>query len=382
MASSLKSLLGGSGGVPIGGALDITSSSGTPPPELNADGAVYLRGGIGATTGTKYAGFLSTFSKQFSANDVYTYIYEDTSTPSLWMTSAASGAGIFLLAGYEPSGGVLVSEDKGNTWQVYSVTGGTYIADTSAAAYGAGNFVVFVNENAYTSTDGKVWVDRGAVLNAGDYATASIYDGAAFIVGTASGALFRSTDGITWSSIASPLTASQLVGGVAGGGVRLMWTSNKHLIRSTDGLTWTEITYPFSTDNVGAIGYAATSTFICVHGAGGVHKSTDGGVTWVARTTIAGFTGYKAVACVFRPNVWQIMAVDGKTFTALQDNDNAWSAGPTVPFSVDFVVASSEVELAIAGTPQVASKALNTALSCVPTQSLVANGYARYVRVK
>jgi len=90
--------------------------------------------------------------------------------------------------------GLLASTD-GFTWILQSVVGNVY-----SVAYGNGTFVAKINSNAYTSTNGTTWTDRGAFPSSSEGIT---FANGLFIAGTLQ-TMYVSTDGITWKRRYTP----------------------------------------------------------------------------------------------------------------------------------------------------------------------------------
>lgn len=151
-------------------------------------------------------------------------------------------------------------------------------------AYGNGVFVGSMETTAVVrSTDGITWTTVAATsdLRRGIYATRFVFAGNGNYFG-------HSTDGITWASVATgwAATGQPAPRDIAyGNSVYCAGNAKGDIARSTDGITWTTtgVTSNFASQAVNGIAYGA-SIFVAAGGSGTIRTSTDG-LTWATRTS-------------------------------------------------------------------------------------------------
>jgi hypothetical protein len=149
--------------------------------------------------------------------------------------------------------GVICTSTNGITWTTRTSNFGS--AGIWAMAAGNGVFVAGGTAGTLrTSIDsGVTWVTRTS-----NFGTTHIYDigygDGVFIAGGGAGQLRRSTDGITWTTVSSPFTTSEIVNRVRY--VDNVWIAGSNsLYISTDGNTWSlKAPSTFGTSNITAVG--------------------------------------------------------------------------------------------------------------------------------
>ncbi|MFF0430814.1 hypothetical protein ACFYU9_01115 [Streptomyces sp. NPDC004327] len=145
----------------------------------------------------------------------------------------------------------------------------------------SGSLIVAVGDSAMTSTDGITWTTQ--ITDAYDTLADVVWTGSQFVVAGLGGTILTSPDGITWTTRkAGP--SWEALQGVAWSGSVLVVTSASYgaVYRSTDGVTWTLV------DNVSPQALLAVTwangQFVAVGYSGTVITSPDG-LTWTAHTT-------------------------------------------------------------------------------------------------
>lgn len=145
-------------------------------------------------------------------------------------------------------------------------------------------FFGFGSGAVYSSTDGLTWTRTMPLSTA--FQITPAYGNNTFVLSkdftSASTTSYSSTDGITWTERTMPL--SRAWGGVAyGNGIFLMTASDStSAATSTDGITWTTRTLPISTSTYHGLAYGA-GKFVVMIGGGSSCYSTDA-VTWTTTT--------------------------------------------------------------------------------------------------
>ena len=238
------------------------------------------------------------------------------------MTACAWNGSRFV--GVDSIGDIFNSDDLGATWTNPAVLGTTNL--TCAAWSGSTSKLFIVGGSLgeiYTSPDGAAWTARASgVTPALRHITTS---GSTIIAVGDSGAITKSSDGITWLPVTSTAVGTNNLSGVA-------WGSNKFSLvgyagaaksgtafASTDGSTWTPTALSGTSPN--CVEWCGTQF---VAGCNlGIYYSTDG-VTWSAGTPPAtGFTGnYLGVAssgttvlAVASSNASSMHSSDARTWT-------------------------------------------------------------------
>jgi hypothetical protein len=210
------------------------------------------------------------------------------------------------------SGAILSTSTDTITW-VLRTSG---VAGMNSIAFGNNTYVLSASTGSarvFSSTDAIHWTERSINMNTNG-ATGATFVNNIFLVGGPGGNMRRSTDGITWETIASPL------GGVLslfayGNGLYIAGTTQ--LAVSTDAVTWTLRNYGYSTslgftafDFGGGIFSITSSDF----GALRYFVSTDT-LIWTARTVSTLFT--TAIYSIeFGNNIYVAGGESGRLITA------------------------------------------------------------------
>ena len=250
-------------------------------------------------------------------------------------TTAGAGKGYIFTSNL--SGGA-----SGSTWTRIDIDGPHFLA---AVAYdsvsgrfvtaGAGNKIYYAKNPALSSgTDAWTAVDKpGGSTAAVRAATAA---GGRFMLTGDNGAVFTSTDGITWTLGSAGVSVS--LEAVAGNGAGVFVAgghdgASSVLVRSTDnGATWSRVNVPF-TGTIRGMTYA-DFRFRTVGGTSTMLISADNGATWNAETSQ--FSGlFRAI--VRTPKGYVAGGSNGAIATLSQPaaspviSDRTLTAGATVP---------------------------------------------------
>ena len=182
--------------------------------------------------------------------------------------------------------------------------------------YGKGMFVaVGSSGNIVTSTDGITWTSQTSPVSARLW---SVTDGNGMFVAVGeSGSIVTSTDGITWTRQTSPVsTRLELI--TYRKGMFVAVGESGSIVTSTDGIAWTKQTSPVSS-NLLAIVYA-NGMFVAVGYLGAVITSTDG-ITWTKQTlnttsTLNTVTYGNGMFVAVGENNLGVRSTDGITWTS------------------------------------------------------------------
>lgn len=223
----------------------------------------------------------------------YGWDFADSSAPD----NAASLSHSWIVGGSYPVN-VTVSDMKGgvvarnatvtvtdplDTWTSSTITAGRSI---DRLAYLDGRHIATGNRYAYFSLDGQTWSSSELALNfnSGGIAT----DGASFVVagmnhnGSWIGAIFRSDDGRAWQPVSIPAGEELRAVAASPSGVFVAVGDSGRILRSTDGgATWATIPAPGSA-SLAALAYGG-GRFMAVGGTS-IYTSPDG-LTWTDRST-------------------------------------------------------------------------------------------------
>lgn len=240
----------------------------------------------------------------------------DATNKTAWVPSGlAPSTTYFVRVRHRGASGVVSGYSTGISFTTSAQTGVSWVERSFGAngiyglTYGNGMFVAVGHGPSssnvgeiFTSPDGINWTKR-TVPNTAGVLTCVIWTGTRFLAGgynnavtDSAGVILTSTNGITWTQVASTGGAIwslaydgvvHLAGGLAG-------TSSRGLLmRSTDGSAWTtvsgfpgghieDMTYVASLDLFVAVGYTTSG----LTSEGGLFTSPDG-ATWTRRATPA-----------------------------------------------------------------------------------------------
>ena len=178
------------------------------------------------------------------------------------------GGGVFVVVG---TGGTILTSTDGVTWTsrtsgtsgslltvAYSPTLGTYVI-------GGGDLASPTVIQLYTSTDAITWTARdSSPTTSGHIITKIIWGNSEFIGCGTSGRIWRSSNGTTWTLIAS--STGNTLYGIAWNGSLYAAVGSTIVTRSSDGASWTGVVIPNDP----------------VLGGPGLRKIINGGSTFVA----------------------------------------------------------------------------------------------------
>ena len=188
-----------------------------------------------------------------------------------FLNGVTYAAGLFVAVG--DLGAILTSAD-GVSW-----TPRHYGASTSlsSVAYGNGRFVA-VGSVVTTSTNGTTWETPAAFASGFNCIT---FGNGFFVAMTASGQIWASPDGITWTQ-KNAGNVGDLAAVVFGGGQFVAVGGNGAIFTSPNADVWTPRTSGV-TKRLRGITYG-NSTFVAVGGKGSIVRSSDG-VNWAAEVS-------------------------------------------------------------------------------------------------
>jgi len=195
---------------------------------------------------------------------------------------AAYGAGVFVAVG---SGAATSS--NGRAWIERSLPFGQFLPQLRGIVYGGGQFAaVGASGQIFTSPTGETWTTRvsntAMALSGITYANGLYVAVGDFNPSGAPATILTSADGASWISRNPGLTGSNLLSVAFGGGTFVVVGSNGALTTSADGLTWTPRT-PFTSTNLNSVIHA-TGRFTAVGDNGLIYVSTNG-TSWSQRTS-------------------------------------------------------------------------------------------------
>lgn len=181
--------------------------------------------------------------------------------------------GLFVAVGV---GGRISSSTNGTTWT--GVTAGTAILQ--AATYFNGNYIVTGSTgNIWASTDLTTWTQRTSNSTSAQFTLVHNGTNEIFAAG-AGGVINPSTDGITWtgSTYGNPINISVVFQNAAYGASKYLVSANTTtFLTSTDAITWTTVASPTSAVNL----VYGTAGFVFLDGSSLSYVSTDA-ITWTS----------------------------------------------------------------------------------------------------
>lgn len=163
---------------------------------------------------------------------------------------------------------------------------GTWEGNPTAIAYGAGVWVIVgTNSNGamfWSSSNGETWTRRGPSANAN--LTGICHDGSQWIAVGQAGAIYTSSDLVTWAQAPARVT-SQNLSRVAsdGAGMYVAIGAGGTILTSPDAVTWTARTSGVVTD-LNKVFYA-NSTWVVIGASGVILTATDPTDAWTQRSS-------------------------------------------------------------------------------------------------
>lgn len=257
---------------------------------------------------------------------------ENVTTATL--NAALYAGGKFVAAG--DKGTVLNSVD-GITWSRSTTPSTT--ASYRALAYGGGRFVTVGFDGDTTamaaaaySVDGVNWT--GATFPAEPVPlTCAAYGAGRFVGGSVTGRLYTSTDGATWSEVASPVNSLWLAAAFADNLFVISGTSGR-LMTSPDGLTWNNRSVPSAssltsmTRHNGSwyVSAPAAELFTSADGIDWTRIATSGRTNSVVRTLsvsgmLLGATTNGSIALTEEPRTWTTHQINATPDTVFAGAD-------------------------------------------------------------
>lgn len=184
----------------------------------------------------------------------------------------APGLGLFVAVG---NNGTILTSPNGTTWTNRSIAG----AKNFSAVIWTGTRLIATGDMTFTSTNGTTWTfqsQHGRHDRLSELADGYVYAGTS-----------RTADGITWSF--SP--DFQVDTGASGceiklhNGVYLGPTTSGRIIRSTNGLTWANIFTPVTNTLRSVAAQSTSGRWVAVGDGGRIVTSDDGGLSWTLRVS-------------------------------------------------------------------------------------------------
>lgn len=201
-------------------------------------------------------------------------------------------------------------------WTQATMPAGYETHGVSDVAYGNGRFVVVGYRVLFTSTDGRNWTAVPFGPNVGDSIRTIYFDGTKFVGGgdayaagyngISVGAVFTSTDGLTWtrrylSPFSAPTPHPDMVGSIArikklGDRLVAIGENDYKFMLSPDGVSWTVVGIPGSGPlgpKVRDIGYGNGVYVMGTNSIPALYTSSNA-VAWTARTAPASWESLNA----------------------------------------------------------------------------------------
>ena len=231
-------------------------------------------------------------------------------------------------------GGVLASDDNGNSWS--SRNNGLESCDTKSFAKLGEYIFVSTDENVFRTNDhGMTWEAAGEEMN-GKYTKSLVVCNDVLFAGTYLRGIYRSTDnGNTWSAVNNGLPAKYIYYLETDGNNIFAGTYLDGLFRSTDmGDNWTSINTGLTEANIMAIICFENKVFLSTLSSG-VFVSANNGNTWAPLGTnipsVKGFTHFNGIlyAASFGGGVYRSLD-SGLTWTTINSGlgeTNIWAIG-------------------------------------------------------
>lgn len=155
---------------------------------------------------------------------------------------------------------------------------------------------------------GATW-DLGATLSSGNLR--GVTYGSVFVAAGDNSALFSSTDGINWTTLTSPVAATNLNAASYYGGTYLVVGAGGVIWRSTDAVTWTPPTSG-TTNALYAVTVTGTGGFVAT-GASGTILTSVNGIIW---TTVPPVTTNSLYGITYANNKYVAVGTAGTILTS------------------------------------------------------------------
>ena len=225
--------------------------------------------------------------------------------PSYEISCVAYGNGKFVGLVYNGTTHKAITSTDGITWTAgATISVFLSVNNVNNIMFGNGIFVAYQDipdgSSAITvasSVDSITWTKRSAVFTSAvyDYISSSTFANGIFILVGATGStnvprIVTSTDGITWASRTTGLTAGDQIHSITYGAgifiasVTVSADGSKILLKSTNGTTWTKMTFPYQSSGYLYECKFINNTFVIITSTYKVFTSTDG-INWTQPTT-------------------------------------------------------------------------------------------------
>ncbi|MFZ4456954.1 MAG: T9SS type A sorting domain-containing protein [Bacteroidales bacterium] len=256
---------------------------------LTANTKYYVRAFATNSAGTSYGDEVSFTTLANSSSSEW--IIRTSAADNGW-SSVAYGNGLFVAVGNSGTGNRVMTSPDGITW-----TSRTSAADNTwkSVAYGNGKFVAVsydgTGNRVMTSPDGITWTSRTSAAD--NQWTSVTYGNGKFVAVAGSGAgknVMTSPDGIIWTL--QTLSSDNYWTSVTYGNGKFVavamytpFTSSDRVMTSSDGITWTSIASVYNSWNSVTYG---NGLFVAVapYGTSQVMTSPDG-INWTPRTSVS-----------------------------------------------------------------------------------------------
>ena len=214
-----------------------------------------------------------------------------------------------------------VPRPDGFVWTVGGLAGTT---DLKGIAYGITYDVVGNGGALFQSTDGITWTQAAgnwAAMAGVNNVNDIIFTAAGFVAVGDAGLILFSADNTNWTAgaYAVPPAPAQNLNALATNGSRLVTVGNGGAIYYSDNnaATWTAATVPAGTGNLYGVAWATTGNWVAVGAAGTILTSTDGG-TWVPVTSVAPAitTDLRGVGVILSTGIYSAVGLGGQVATS------------------------------------------------------------------
>lgn len=192
------------------------------------------------------------------------------------------GNGLFVIAG---QAGALATSPNGIAWT--SRTSNFGLGTITGLTYGNNLYVATGDNVIVTSPDGVTWTSRSSGQGAGSNLYSAAYGNGTYIVAGVSSTntpiLSYSTNGTTWTSVATGFGSSTIAAAAYGNGLFVIGGFSGQIMTSPNGTTWTSRTSGFGATNILGLTYG-DGLFVAV-GIGGKISTSPDGINWTLQTS-------------------------------------------------------------------------------------------------